>query len=252
MSNKTYLVVFLGEFRGNKIYDKGDDPCFCAPPTWGICRSNVRKYLKVGDTLFFLAEINKIYYLKGWFEVGEKIDYLSALERFPDRKNVIISRQQNPHIVFWENKALKECYRNRHNNRCPNFLSKLVTQQGTFYQNQIDRHKIDNWKCRRILNCEFEKLTQCIQNNSCGKNGVDICDDNNKYKNYIVANPNKGDDVDYLGITLADIEKVTGIKKEKVETPCYQHNPLKLHFCEEKILLGLIKAKKLSSKLLVM
>lgn len=233
MSNKTYLVVFLGKSRGNKIYDKGDDPCFCYPPTWGICRSNVRKYLKVGDTIFFLAVIDRQYYLKGWFEVGAKIDYLSALGRFPNRKNVIISGQQNPR-----------------NNSCPNFLSELVTQQGIFYQNQKDRHEIDNWKCRRILHCTGKMLTKCRQNNSCGKGGVDICA--GEYKNYIVANPNKWDDVDYLGITLTDIEKVTGIKKEKVETPYYQHNPLKLHFCEEKILLGLIKAKKLSSKLLVM
>ncbi len=93
--HKCYLVVFLGEYIGNKIYDiGGDDPCFCSPPTWGICRPDVRSRLSVGDTLFFLAKIDSDYILKGWFEVGKKIDYLEALNLFPERMNVIVSRQQ--------------------------------------------------------------------------------------------------------------------------------------------------------------
>ncbi len=231
--HRTYLVVFLGEFRGNKIYDKGgDDPCFCDPPTWGICRPNVRKYLKVGDTLFFLAKIESEYYLKGWFDVGEKIDYVAALNGFATRQNVIILGQQNPRVVFWKDKALEKCYRNRHNNGFPMFLSELNTRQGAFYQNHLDRHKIDNWKCRRILNCNSKELAQCAQNNSCEKSGVDINDD--KYKNYIVANKNKWDDVDYLRITLADIRTETGFNKAII-TLYHQHNPLKFDEYKDKL-----------------
>lgn len=240
--NKTYLVVFYGKFEKNKIYDIGDDPCFDKPPTWGICRPNYRRSCKVGDTLFFLAKIGNVYYLKGWFEVGYKIDYVDALFKFPDRKNVIISRQQRQHNnIVWKNKALKKCYKNRHNNCFPKFFSELDTQQGKFYQNQVDTHEIDNWKCSRILNCKSWELAQCVKNNNCAKSGLDITD--NKYKNYIVAKDNKWDDVDYLKITLDDIKKNTCFVK-KIITPCNQHNVLRFDEYRYRLLKFIDQRKK--------
>ena len=243
--HRTYLIVFLGETRGDKIYDKGgDDPCFSHPPTWGICRPNVRNWLKVGDILFFLAKIESYYILKGWFEVGEKIDYLEALNRYPERKNVIISKEKNLRIFFWGNKMMKKCYQRTHNNKCPNFLSELLTKKDTFYQNQLDTHPIDNWKCKRILNCNDQELAQCVQEDSCKKSevdGVDINDD--KYKNYIVANPDRWDGVDYLRITIDDIKEATGFKKALI-TPCYQHNVQKLDEYKDELLNFIDQRKK--------
>jgi len=83
MSKRNYLCVFHAVWIGNELKDIGDDPCFDYVPTWGICRPNSRKSSKIGDKLFFVGYVKteNRYYVKGWFEIGEKISYDDALSR---------------------------------------------------------------------------------------------------------------------------------------------------------------------------
>ena len=106
--NKSYLIVFHGQFVNRKIIDIGDDPCFDNPPSWGICRPPTRQSVKLGDTLIFIGKVDNEYYLKGWFEVGKKLDYASALSEFPFRKNVIISTKPPlpRDCIAWEDNSL--------------------------------------------------------------------------------------------------------------------------------------------------
>lgn len=239
MNNKNYVAVFYGKSENDVICDKGDDPCFTGIPTWGICRPNIRKSLQVGDTVFFLAEIKGQYYLKGWIEVGKKIDYISALRDFPNNKNVIIAEKQRGTInTDWKgNKALKKSHRDKYSSNS-DFLSRLVVDEIIFYQNKTDGHEINNWKCGRIFNCWTKQLIQCIENNKCEKDNVDITDI--RYRNYIVANPDASCDVDYLEITIDDI----GMKESVIRTPCGQHNPLILLDGRKEELIDFVNTRK--------
>jgi hypothetical protein len=71
---KNFALVFLADTDSNgKFIDKGDDPCFAMPPTWGICRPNIRNAtgLLPKSNLIFIARVivneERKYYLKGIF-----------------------------------------------------------------------------------------------------------------------------------------------------------------------------------------
>lgn len=238
MSNRTYIVVFHGERQEQKIFDIGDDPCFDNLPTWGICRPNYRRSIKPGDTLFFLAKIRSDYFLKGWFQVGEKIDYLKAMRRFPKRKNVMLSSKKAKRQNRWRYGNLKKKYAEKHGNQNPIFLIDLKCTEGTFYQNPLDNHEIDNWKCRRIFHCQSRQFEHCINANSCLKNGETLCN----YKNYIVADKNNWDNVESLNVTLDDIRNSTGFNKP-IRTPLNQHNVQRFDDFKQKLLNYLKKRK---------
>ncbi len=229
MSN-TYLIVFHGQEVNGKIIDYGDDPCFENPPTWGICRPTTRKSIKVKDTLIFIAKVGKDYFLKGWFQVGEKIDYISALNRYPHRQNVIISSVAAHHLNKWKDKNLQKQYETIHGSTTPTFLRSLIVSEGTFYQAKRDEHETDNWKCRRILHCKRKQLEKCIGNNTCLKERQSLVKE--EYKNYVVAEPEQWEDLDSLRISLEDIISYTGFSTP-IMTPYHQHNVLCFNHCKE-------------------
>jgi hypothetical protein len=233
MDGKTFLVVFHGEWQGNKVIDISDDPCFNSPPSWGICRPPTRKAIRKGDTIIFIANIGKDYFLKGWFEVKDKLDYLSAMIRFPSRLNVIISSTFKARSDDWRYKDLKKAFKKKYNSTIPSFLLYLKVQEGTFYQNPKDDHELDNWKCRRIFLCKNKDFQKCTIANRCLKDNVSIMDA--KYKNYIVANKGKWEDVDRLKITFDEICKATGFNKSII-TPKHQHNVLRFDDFKDRLL----------------
>ncbi|TWR30473.1 hypothetical protein FPZ43_05905 [Mucilaginibacter pallidiroseus] len=235
MESKSYLAVFIAEVDDLLIKDVGDDPCFANPPTWGICRPPTRRMLKVGDTMFFLGKRNNVYILKGWFEVGEKIDYISALSRFPKRANVIIGNQHRNKA----NQSWRHIFAPENTNEL-RFLKEIDVKEGVYYQSQTDEHQLDNWKCRRIFHCNKNQFTNCLSNLYCQKSGVSIKE--KTYSNYVVANPEKWDDVAYLNIDLSEMSAAIGFNKP-VRTPYNQHNVL--HFDEYKTsLLEYIEKRK--------
>lgn len=230
--NKSFLIVFHGQIVNGKIIDLGDDPCFDNPPSWGICRPPTRRAVKPGDTLIYIAKVSNDYFLKGWFEVGSKIDYVSALNKFPARQNVIISRTPSCHPIKWRYKHLRTSYSNTHGLKTPKFLIDLNSTNQTFFQSPTDDHETDNWKCRRIFHCTSKQFEKCITANSCLKSGSALVD--NKYKNYVVADPNKWADLDSLRITFDEIVKATNFPIQ-LRTPKGQHNVLQFDDYKQKL-----------------
>jgi len=230
--NKTFLIVFHGQLNNNgKIIDVSDDPCFENPPSWGICRPNIRRAVKRGDTLIFIAKVDNDYFLKGWFQVGDKLDYISALNNYPARQNVIISTKPSKHIAKWRYRNLKKSYINSNGHSNPNFLIDINTANGMFYQSQTDNHEIDNWKCRRIFHCQGKQFERCITCNKCLKNGTSLL--SNEYMNYIVADLNHWEDLDNLRIKLDEIIKATNFPT-LIMTPKHQHNVLRFDKYKQK------------------
>lgn len=237
---KCFLIVFHGQIIEEKIIDIGDDPCFDSPPSWGICRPPTRRAVNRGDTLIFIAKVDNNYFLKGWFQVGEKLDYITALKRFPSRQNVIISATASTKAIKWRYKSLETIYAKSHGQTTPNFLLDLKSANGIFYQNQVDEHEIDNWKCRRVFHCGSKQFESCITNNTCLKNGTSLTEED--YKNYVVADHNRWADLDNLRITFDEIVKETNFPTP-ICTPKGQHNVLRFDEYMDK-LFALINNKK--------
>lgn len=231
--SKSFLIVFHGRIVNDKIVDIGNDPCFDSPPSWGICRPPTRRSVKVGDTLFFIAKVGTDYFLKGWFKVGSKLDYLSALQQFPSRQNVIISTEPSTHTIKWRYKDLQKSYYKTHGQTVPDFLTQLDSSNGTFYQNQTDDHETDNWKCRRVFHCTSKQFTKCITANGCLKSSALLTA--NQFKNYIVSDPNHWADLDSLRISFDEIVKATKFPK-LIKTPKGQHNVLRFDNYKEDLL----------------
>lgn len=242
--NKSFLIVFHGQIVNGKIIDIGNDPCFDNPPSWGICRPPTRRAVKIGDTLIFIAKVGSEYFLKGWFQVGDKLDYVSALNKFPSRQNVIISTTPSTHPIKWRYKDLQNNYSKTHGQTTPNFLIDLNSTNGTFYHSQTDDHETDNWKCRRIFHCTSKQFEKCITTNSCLKSSSTLTAD--EYKNYIVAEPNQWADLDSLRITFEEIVKATKFPTP-IRTPKGQHNVLRFDDYLQK-LFTFIDTKKSNAK----
>lgn len=191
MSVKHFVLVFLAEVdNSGKFVDPGNDPCFDRPPSWGICRPDIRneKGLCPGSYLLFIAcvKINgtRKYYLKGYFCVKEKIDVISAYNGFCGRSNVIISSRERkiPNEVWASKRWEQACFEN--NQSIPEFMKRLKQGIDEYYQTDWDNHQIDNWKCRRIYNCNIKSFKKCIAEDRCLK------DAHNLKKNYVVGSEN--------------------------------------------------------------
>jgi hypothetical protein len=242
--NKTFLIVFHGQLKNGKIIDIGDDPCFDNPPSWGICRPTTRRAVKIGDTLIFVAKLNNGYFLKGWFQVGDKIDYISALQRYPNRQNVIISETASLKPVKWRYKNLQKNYFKIHGQTPPKFLSNLKSVNGAFFQSQTDDHETDNWKCRRIFHCTANQFRKCITANSCLKSNASLTDE--EYKNYVVADQFQWEDLDSFEISFDEVVKATNFPTP-IKTPKGQHNVLRFDNYKHK-LFTYIETKKSALK----
>lgn len=191
----SYLVVFHANLDPNHgPVDIGDDPCFDPPPTWGICRPPTRRSVRVGTNLFFIGYVAPDqYFVKGWFEVGEKISYVEAHNRFPGRTNVIISLlpAAQPLAAVIQNRQVIWRYRERRRAfevsglpAVPDFLYRTLSNCQVFIQNPVDEHEIDNWKCNRIFHCRTTQFEQCIARNACENEGDILLQ---QYRNYVVA-----------------------------------------------------------------
>lgn len=175
--SKHYVCVFKADpRRRDNLIDIGGDPDFSEPlPTWGICRPDVRNYVKKNCLLFFVGNYigTNEYYIKGFFQVGEIISYKDALDRFPNRRNVIIRKSDEVLLMnnMWEESNRKKKVHKLYGDLYPDFLTKIKCSNGTYVQNPLDDHPLDNWKCKRIFRCKNEKVNDCINNNICIKDG---------------------------------------------------------------------------------
>lgn len=65
-----------------------NDPIFGKTPTLGACVPNIRRAVKVGDTIFVISGRvpGERQFIVGEFKVVEKIDALAAYKRFPENR----------------------------------------------------------------------------------------------------------------------------------------------------------------------
>jgi hypothetical protein len=224
----SYLIVFHGDGnKRNKMVDISDDPCFKYPPTWGICRPPTRKSVKIGDYLFFIAyyKICKQYFFKGYFKVGDKISYDTAIKKFKNRQNVIITTNKSNIPINWRYIDLKKAYTTKYGLKIRKWLLVIKAKEGKFYQNQEDRHEIDNWKCRRVFHCNSKQFKDCIKEDKCLKDNFSLV----SYSNYIVADKKEWANLEQFWIDLPTLIKKTGFNLQ-ITTPKGQHNVLR---CDE-------------------
>lgn len=183
-----YISVFhASDDISNGIKDVGDDPLFTNEfTTWGICRPQVRvKWTNVGSQIVFVGyhKSSGEYYLKGIIKVGEKINLIEALKRYPTNKNIIVSKSEfKEENNSWRDKEKKNLIEEKYGNQIPVFLKQIKYQEELFQQNKSDDHEVDNWKCQRIFLCNFKQFCKCVDNGSCEKDSLF-----DKQKGYIVA-----------------------------------------------------------------
>lgn len=231
----SYLIVFHATVDPNRgPVDIGDDPCFDDPPTWGICRPPTRRSVQIGTNLFFVAYVApNQYFVKGWFQVGEKISYIEAHDRFPNRANVIIRLLPNNHPLetIIQNRQLRWRYPERQQAfqasglpGVPEFFYRTLVNNEIYFQNPADEHEIDNWKCNRIFLCRTNQFSQCIAQNVCHKEGEIL---QQQYHNYIVAQQDNWIDIGPQLLTWADVDNQFQFNLT-LRTPRGQHNVLRL------------------------
>ena len=249
MENNYLLVFHAVEDTNEGIKDAGNDPDFSSPPSWGICRPNIRGAVKVGSVLIFIGYIKPgNYYVKGWFEVGEKIGHHKASENFPNRRNVIIRegnldmalrRYKNRDSIKWRYAERKKIYDERNDNNIPLFLLTVKEKNKTYIQSSEDYHEIDNWKCSRIFNCNTNTFNKCVLSKTCYKE-AEL--GNPKYANYIVAKRGKWMDLGRRKIDWKELKKELFLSVT-LRTPKGQHNPVKISDKEASIIIEFLKKR---------
>lgn len=250
MANNYLLVFHAVEDINEGIKDAGNDPDFSSPPSWGICRPNIRRAVKVDSLLVFVGYIKpNNYYVKGWFEVGEKIDHHEALEKFPNHRNVIIREgnldtalrhYKNKDKIKWRYPERKEIY-DENNNNIPLFLLTIRAKNKTFIQSPEDYHEIDNWKCSRIFGCNKNIFSKCVLSNGCHKEGEL---GNPKYENYIVAKRNRWMDISRMKIEWKEL-KTKLFLSMTLRTPKGQHNPIRISDREMNSIIEFLKKRSI-------
>ncbi len=104
--------------------------------------------------------------------MAESISYLQALERFPDRPNVIIRDAEAtagiPAVARgWKREGLRDQAWQKTGTLTPGFLTKIDLPHRRLVQLPSDDHEIDNWKCQRMFLCRRSQLSACIAAESC-------------------------------------------------------------------------------------
>lgn len=223
MEPRNYLCVFLATGSGDDI---GGDPDFNGDTaTWGICRPQVRStWIDPESHLVFVGfdRIKNVYFLKGWFDVDEIITYEKALERFPNKHNVIIrNADSHPALkitdVKWKYTSNKKLLFEKKISEVPKILTTIKAANGHFFvQNPDDSHEIDNWKCQRIFLCSLSQIEKCIQAGKCPKENR-LTD----YKGYVI-----GKNAVDLGSHKIPWSQVAPdcLKGKSLQTPYRQHN----------------------------
>lgn len=224
-----YLCVFRADENiTDDVVDLGQDPDFRQPTaTWGICRPNIRRAVRPGSHVVFLGYFASadLYLLKGWLRVSESIGYLQALERFPDRPNVIIREAAAVTGLAavprgWKRPDLRQQAQEQTGTSESGFLTTITTSGRTIVQLPADDHEIDNWKCQRMFLCRRSKLSACIAAEECLREP-----EFPSLVGYIVADAQRD-----LGASRLEWRATApaSLARIQLKTPRNQHNPIRL------------------------
>lgn len=231
MRERNYLCVFRADPDiDDDVVDLGQDPDFSPPvPTWGICRPQVRaRWVSVGSHVVFVGydPERDTYLLKGWFRVGEIITYPEALQRFPNRRNVIIRLESKglsaTENVAWKRRTVRCQVEDKYGSTIPEFLRIIRSGSRTYVQNPEDDHAADNWKCQRIFLCSEERLLDCIEAGRCIRE-----EEFSSLKGYVVADPKDCQDVGPMRIEWSTVGP-SSLLSRPLRTPLGQHNAMRL------------------------
>ncbi len=179
---------YLAIYNSNQpdLSDDTNDPDFrCRPFTWGICRPQVRRYVKCGQYLFFAARRKETgeFFLKGYFRIEDKLTLLNVLEkkRFSKRQNVIAERlpaSTQPlealatyiehREVVWKTRLLKKrpgLQPLNLDNPSKRDLPLCVFREDgqLFVHSYWDHHHPDEWHCSRLFLCPKKGREQCVK-----------------------------------------------------------------------------------------
>lgn len=226
------LVYLVDDDPTGHLLDVGNDPCFDCPPSWGICRPDIRneKELGAGSRLLFIARVfvekKRKYYLKGYFKVKDKIDIIDAYYRFQNRQNIIISSNKSNLKVKWDNENWKTIFKESKKCDLPVFLTEFKWNKKTYYQKESDNHGIDNWKCRRIFNCNILSFKRCLVNKKCIKESQI----EELKKNYILGDRNTFKDWNQWRVEWKEIARLIG--KSETLMKANKHPEIELSDCE--------------------
>jgi hypothetical protein len=240
---KNFALVYLvdNDYSGLLI-DVGNDPCFDNPPSWGICRPNIRnrKELDTGSRLLFIARVFKDnlhkYYLKGYFKVKSKINIIEAHQYYCTRQNVIISTSIKCDNNKWDNKNWKKEFSKKSFIEPPDFITQFKYLDKIFYQKTSDIHGVDNWKCRRIYNCKINSFKKCLEKNTCIKELSDL------KKNYVLGEKTDFKDWSRLCVEWQEIAKL--IDKSETLMKGNKHPEIELTNCEFDKIIKHMNSKK--------
>jgi hypothetical protein len=235
-TRKHFLCVFIADTNiKDDVVDVGNDPDFSKPPTWGICRPDVRRSERIGKGSYVVfvgsyprLNAEKPYLVKGYMCVEEKISYLDALDRFAtlengNKKNVIVRYREDTsteHIEWkpktrWGGddkasdryKAITE--RDDWKLLPPDFITQIKLPSGkTLIQNPSDTHPTYNWKCQRIFGCQIRTLRKCIACNQCLKETEFL-----KEKGYLVSDKDDWRDVGQGHISWTELVNCAALER---------------------------------------
>ena len=238
-----YLLVYkVDQHSIDNLQDVGDDPCFDCPPSWGICRPDVRnsKNLHVGSYLIFIANINKQYFVKGYFKVSAIVDIIGALEKFPNRQNVIISATDSKVLKLpWNYRNRHDIWKNTGRKRNPKFLRKFIHNNIPYYQRTNDGHQIDKWKCSGIFNCYISTFEKCAVKNKCIKENTGLP----LKKNYIIGSKTEYCDWNQLRVEWHEIASYIN-KPEILMNNAHRHNEIPISIKEVRKLISYMSKRK--------
>jgi hypothetical protein len=237
-----YLCVFrAAEDVTDDVVDTGQDPDFRPPvATWGICRPNIRRSVRAGSHVVFVGYFPaaRRYLVKGWLRVADSIGYLQALERFPDRPNVIIRDADTvaglPAVARnWKRADLRDEAFQRTGTLAPSFLTTIDVDGRRLVQLPCDDHEIDNWKCQRMYRCRRAQLSACIAAEACLWEQQFA-----SLRGYIVADTHRD-----IGKELLEWQVVAppDLAERPVRTPYGQHNPIRLSDADLAAILAIMR-----------
>ncbi len=105
---------------------KMTDPIFGKTPTLGACVPNIRRAVTSDDYIFSISGRVKDVkqYIVGGFQVAEKINMLSAIERFPENKMKILEDGSIKGNIIIDEKGnhLEFDYHTNHEKRVENYI----------------------------------------------------------------------------------------------------------------------------------
>lgn len=180
------------------LSDKGNDPDFReAPFSWGICRPNIRRSVKVGQRLFFVARDTgdtHDFFIKGYFRVAKKLTLPEVLEEptLRNRQNVILDNLESGSDVrvaiqnyvsagkvHW-NRAFLSAENARFGREFDgeNIGLYAFEDRGRwFVHNREDDHCRDDWRCNRLFRCRRSEFETCATGAVCRRRAQFSLDD---------------------------------------------------------------------------